>query len=96
MLEAADADEALRLLARKPRIDLLFTDVVLPGAANGRELADKVRERYPAPAGALTPPAIRATPSCIRDGSTPTSAADKPYTQQDLARKIRDLLDARR
>ena len=47
-LEAADGPEALELLAgRKPgEIDLLLTDVILPGMS-GRELADRVRSEFP-------------------------------------------------
>jgi len=45
-IEAADADEALRLVAEGLRFDLLFTDVVLPGAT-GRMLADELRKARP-------------------------------------------------
>ena len=70
VLDAASVQEALRVVAKKPRISLVFTDVVL-GDSNGRVLADKVRQIYPA-FRCCSPPAIRATPSCIRGGSTPT------------------------
>jgi PAS domain S-box-containing protein len=46
VLEAADADEALKLLQASERIDLLLTDVVLPGQ-NGRQLAERATELRP-------------------------------------------------
>ena len=52
VLDAASVQEALRVVAKKPRISLVFTDVVL-GDSNGRVLADKVRQMYSAVAGAV-------------------------------------------
>jgi len=46
VLEAGDANEALRLLAANS-VDLLFTDVVLPGPMTGRPLADKASKMRP-------------------------------------------------
>ena len=45
VVEAGDAAEALRELAMPGAIDLLVTDVGLPGGLNGRQLADAARER---------------------------------------------------
>lgn len=45
-LEAGDAKEALPLLESHPRIDLLLTDVGLPGM-NGRQLAEVARQHRP-------------------------------------------------
>jgi signal transduction histidine kinase len=47
VLEAADASQALRHLGQAARIDLLFTDVVLPGGMGGRELAQRVARERP-------------------------------------------------
>ena len=50
VLEAGSGPAALELIARMPedrRIDLLFSDVVMPGGMTGPELAEKVCERYP-------------------------------------------------
>ena len=90
MLEAADAQEALRSSRKNPQIELLFTDVVLPGSVNGRDwptgCASATRS-----CRCSTPPATRATPSSIRAGWMPTShLLNKPYTQQDLAHKMRE------
>jgi PAS domain S-box-containing protein len=44
VLEVAEGDAALSLIASEPRIKLLFTDVGLPGPLNGRQLADEARK----------------------------------------------------
>ena len=46
-LAAANAPEALALLGANPGIDLLFTDVIMPGPMNGRQLADEAVRRRP-------------------------------------------------
>jgi signal transduction histidine kinase/CheY-like chemotaxis protein len=47
VLAAANGEEALAVLDRGEKVDLLFTDVVMPGALNGRALADRARELVP-------------------------------------------------
>jgi signal transduction histidine kinase len=93
VLEAGDAHDALRLLAANS-VDLLFTHVVLPGPMTGRALADnasKMRRGLP----------ILFTTGYTRNAIVHQGRLDadvhllnKPFTQQDLARKIRELLDA--
>jgi CheY-like chemotaxis protein len=46
-LEAGDAVSALRVFESGTRVDLLITDVGLPGSLNGRQLADAARELRP-------------------------------------------------
>ncbi|MFC7553760.1 response regulator [Pseudoroseomonas wenyumeiae] len=46
-LEAADGPSALELLQEEGRLDLLVTDVGLPGGLNGRQLADAARAGRP-------------------------------------------------
>jgi signal transduction histidine kinase len=90
---AVDADEALRLVAKKPEIDLLFTDVVLPGSDNGRALADKLRERYPELPVLYTTGYTRN--AIVHQGRLDAGVQllNKPYTQQDLAQRVREMLD---
>ncbi len=47
VLEADNSQSGLRILETRARIDLLVTDVGLPGGMNGRQLADAARERRP-------------------------------------------------
>lgn len=46
-LEAADADEAVRILETRGDIAIVFTDVDMPGSMNGAALACCVRRRWP-------------------------------------------------
>ncbi len=47
VLEAGDADEALRFFETNADIRLLFTDVSMPGSMSGSDLAHRVAERWP-------------------------------------------------
>jgi CheY-like chemotaxis protein len=93
VLVATDANQAIEVLSRARRVDLLFTDVVLPGGTNGRELAHQVRVRFPALPVLYTTGYTRN--AIVHQGrlDADVELLNKPYTQQDLARKVRDLLD---
>ena len=94
VLSAEDASEALKLFAKAPRIDLLFTDVVLPGAMTGRGLAEELRRRRPDLPALFTTGYTRN--AIVHQGRLDPDVhlLNKPYTHQDLGRKIRMLLDA--
>jgi CheY-like chemotaxis protein len=47
VVEAADCSEALELLATRPDISLVFTDIVMPGPMDGNDLIRVVRIEYP-------------------------------------------------
>jgi signal transduction histidine kinase len=93
VLEADNAKEALRLLGAAPRVDLLFTDVVLPGGMSGRQLADIVLRQRPSLPILFTTGYTRN--AIVHQGTLdPTvNLLNKPFTQQDLARKIRAILN---
>ena len=46
-LEACDADEAIHILASRSDIDLVFTDVQMPGTMDGIRLSHYIRKRWP-------------------------------------------------
>jgi PAS domain S-box-containing protein len=90
-LEAADGPSGLRLLQSRRRIDLLITDVGLPGL-NGRQLADQARERRPGLRVLfVTGYAENAT---LAHGFLEPGMAmlTKPFAVEALMRKIRELL----
>ncbi len=46
-VEASNADEAIRILAARPDIRLVFTDIEMPGTMDGLKLAHYIRGRWP-------------------------------------------------
>jgi PAS domain S-box-containing protein len=93
VIEAENGPEALEVLARGERVDLLFTDVVMPGGLTGVELAREARRQRPNLRVLFT--SGYAEPA-ILEGGMPTTHADwlgKPYSSRDLAAKLRELLD---
>ena len=91
--EARDAEEALRLIEAGTRVDLLFTDVVLGSGLNGRELANRITAKLAGLPVLFTTGYTRN--AIVHHGRLDAGVhlLDKPYTQQDLGRKIRELLD---
>ena len=89
-----DARSALRLLDANPGIKLLFTDVILPGGMNGRQLSDEALRRRPdlkvLYATGYTRDAI------IHQGrlDADVELLNKPFTHDLLTRKVRQILDA--
>jgi signal transduction histidine kinase/ActR/RegA family two-component response regulator len=91
-LEAADGPSGLKLLQSRSRIDLLITDVGLPGI-NGRQLADQARERRPdLKVLFVTGYAENAT---LANGFLEPGMAmlTKPFAVDALMRKVSQLLD---
>ncbi len=91
VVQASDANQALEQLAVQPRIDLLFTDIVMPGM-NGRQLADKVREARPETRILFTTGYTRN--AVVHNGMLDAGVAflPKPFTLEQLATKVRDVL----
>jgi CheY-like chemotaxis protein len=88
-LEAANAPDALRIIDDTPGIDLLFTDVIMPGAMNGRQLVDEALKRRP---GLKTLYTSGYTENAIVHHGRLDSGVlllAKPYRKSDLARMIR-------
>jgi PAS domain S-box-containing protein len=94
VLEAANGAEALTFLDREADIDLLLTDVVMPGGINGRELADEVTRRRPALKVLFTTGYTRN--AIVHHGRLDPGIhlIGKPFSFQELAAKVRTRLDA--
>ncbi len=93
IIEAGTAEDAMRLAADHDRIDLLFTDVVLPGGTSGRQLSDSLLALRPHLPVLYTTGYTRN--AIVHHGRLDPDVhlLNKPYTQHDLLRKVRDLLD---
>jgi len=92
VVQAADGNQALEQLALQPRIDLLFTDIVMPGMT-GRELVDRATAQNPALKVLYTTGYTRN--AIVHNGIVDygVSFLSKPFTIGSLARKVREVLD---
>ena len=95
VLTAGDAAAAWAVVDGGTVVDLLFTDVVMPGQMKSSVLAGRVRERLPGVAVLYT---SGYTEDQIVHGGRVDFGVDllpKPYTREALARKVRQVLDQR-
>lgn len=94
ILEAADGTSALEVLARS-RVDLVFTDVIMPGGMTGLDLAQEARARKPGLRILFTSgysfDALSRSAGLRPDGD---KIMNKPYNMGDLARRVREALEA--
>jgi len=94
VLEAADGPAALRALRLGRHVDLLVTDVGLPGGMNGRQVADAARERLPGlPALFITGYAGSVLQEQLAPGM---DVVGKPFSLNVLSDKMRAMLDTAR
>ena len=93
VVPAGDAAQAIDQFAIQPRIDLLFTDIVMPGMT-GRALADELRKTRPDLKILYTTGYTRN--AIVHGGMVDpdVSFLPKPFTIEALARKVREVLDA--
>ncbi|MET0857926.1 MAG: response regulator [Telluria sp.] len=89
VLEAAEAQAALAIVENGVQVDLLFTDVVMPGPLRSPELARRARLAQPALEVLFT--SGYTENGIVHDGRLERGVAllSKPYSREDLARKIR-------
>jgi PAS domain S-box-containing protein len=92
-LSAANADAALAIATSNARFDLLFTDIIMPGSMNGRQLADAILSKRP-------DLKVLFTSGYTEDAVIHQGRLDfgvlllaKPYRKSDLARMIRRAVD---
>jgi signal transduction histidine kinase len=91
--EAGNADAALALLQGGAAIDLIFSDIMMPGEITGRELARIATERWPTIKVVLTSGFDQTKAEANDDGQTSVSRLNKPYRKVDLGRTLRQALD---
>ena len=91
---AADGPTALRFVDKGERFDLLFTDVIMPGGINGRQLADEVGKRRPGTKVLYT--SGYTENAIVHHGRLDPDVLllTKPYRKSQLAKMIREALQA--
>ena len=92
VLEATDAADALKLLDGEEKIDLLFTDIIMPGGLNGKELAIKAKAMRSNLKVLFTsgfPGTSLSNGPMLDDGDVLLS---KPYRRHDLGNAIHQML----
>jgi CheY-like chemotaxis protein len=95
VLEAPSGAGALAVLDRESDIDLLFTDIVMPGGLNGRQLADEALRRRPGLKVLFTTGYTRN--AIVHHGRLDPGVQliSKPFSFAELGAKIRTLLEAK-
>ena len=83
VIEAVDAEEAVELLGANHKIQLMFSDITMPGTMDGDLLAEWISERYPEIR-------ILLTSGVTQRGQQPFIA--KPYSFIELERRIEKML----
>jgi signal transduction histidine kinase/CheY-like chemotaxis protein len=88
-LDAANASEALEIIDNNANIELLFTDVIMPGRMNGRHLVDEALRRRPALKTLFT--SGYTENAIVHHGRLDSGVLllAKPYRKSELARMIR-------
>lgn len=92
ILTASNAQKALLILADETKIDLLLSDVIMPGGISGYELADQVSNNYPQIkilfASGYTAKVLASNSQCFSN-----NLLSKPYTLSELAHRVKKVLD---
>lgn len=94
VLTAADGEQALDILNSRVAVDLLFSDVSMPGRVTSSDLVRQAAQLAPAAAILLT--SGHAVDRSLLDASIPANVTllPKPYVLAQLAQAVRDRLDA--
>ena len=94
ILEATNGPSAMRMIESDRRIDLLITDVGLPGGMNGRQVADAARVRRPGLKVLFITGYAENT--AVKNGHLEPGMAvlAKPFAMSTLSTKIRGMLEA--
>lgn len=88
-LEAGDADEAIRILEARDDVDLVFTDVQMPGTMDGIKLSHYIRDRWP-PVKLI----IASGATILEESSLPVGSRffSKPYDGRTITEVLNHLL----
>jgi CheY-like chemotaxis protein len=90
VVEAGNADEAIRVMNAGIRVDIVFSDINMPGSLDGFGLAQWLRRKRPGLKIILTSGAA-STAKDARERGEHGPILDKPYDHAALARRLRAL-----
>jgi CheY-like chemotaxis protein len=90
--EANDADEAIGIFQTGAPIDLLFSDIRMPGSMDGCDLAKRVHAEWPNTRVILTTGYSNTLPKARRTMDDPV--LEKPYRPQQVLETIRSLIES--
>jgi CheY-like chemotaxis protein len=93
VLESENGPSALALLEERPAVDILLTDVVLPGGLNGPEVAERAEELVPGLKVLFMSGYAENAFAYLNDREHGTVFLQKPFGLDDLANKLREVLD---
>ena len=93
MLCANNGDAALDILENNPAIDMVFSDIVMPGGITGLDLAALISKYYPRVKILLTSGFSGEIDSPESEAGEPYKMIKKPYRAMELARRVRETLD---
>ncbi|KEJ88546.1 PAS domain S-box protein [Sulfitobacter donghicola] len=93
-LEADSGDAAYQLLLNGARVDLVFSDLVMPGSLNGYDLAAKVEAEFPNLKVLLTSGYAGDVISSRLPQSHPFELLHKPYRQAELVSRLKQMFSA--
>ncbi|MEC4717839.1 histidine kinase famiy protein [Noviherbaspirillum sp. CPCC 100848] len=92
VLAAQSGEEALEMLERYGTVDLLFTDIIMPGGMNGLQLVERARARHPQMPVLLATGYMEELPRYGAE-SAALNILTKPYRQAELAERVRTMLE---
>ena len=90
-IEAVNADDALKILESRSDIELLFTDIQMPGSMDGLKLAQAIRGRWPPIKIVATSGHVSVTQKDLPQGGR---FLPKPYTPKEITGVLRELTGA--
>ncbi len=91
-LEAESGDQAYEMLKDGAEVDLVFSDLVMPGSLNGYDLAAKIKAEFPTLKILLTSGYASDVVTNATARDVPFDILHKPYRQSELAQRLQALL----
>jgi CheY-like chemotaxis protein len=93
VVSAEDGPSAVRSLASLDRLDLLFTDLVMPNGMSGRQLAEEVMRQRPGTRVLFTSGYPNWSDKRALEFAPDVPVLQKPYKKKQLAENVRAVLD---